>query len=205
MSSASPTDLSQKGLSVFLPLPYHVFMDWTRLEKLLSFLLRHSPETLNLQMDSAGWVETDLLVKAVRSREARFDLGALQKIVRDSQKQRFAFSEDGSKIRANQGHSVRVDLNLEPVNPPDTLYHGTVERFLDSIMQDGLKKGDRQHVHLSLDLETAQKVGQRRGKPVILTINARKMHQDGYVFFVSDNGVWLTEQVPPQYLDLHFD
>lgn len=200
-----PADLSQTGLSVHLPLPYHVLMDWMKLEKLLSFLLRHSPETLNLQMDASGWVETDLLVKAVKSKESRFDLKALQKIVRDSQKQRFAFSEDGSRIRANQGHSVKVDLQLDPVNPPDTLYHGTVERFMDSIMQEGLKKGDRQHVHLSLDLETAQKVGQRRGKPVILTINAQKMHQDGYVFFVSDNGVWLTEQVPPQYLDLHFD
>ncbi|MFC5601456.1 RNA 2'-phosphotransferase [Deinococcus cellulosilyticus] len=179
-------------------------MDWTKLEKLLSFLLRHSPETLNLHMDASGWVETDLLVKAVRSKEPRFDLKALQKIVRDSQKQRFSFSEDGSKIRANQGHSIKVDLELPPVEPPETLYHGTVERFLDSIMQEGLKKGDRQHVHLSLDLETAQKVGQRRGKPLILTINAQKMHRDGYVFYVSDNGVWLTEQVPPQYLDLYF-
>ncbi|WP_189004945.1 RNA 2'-phosphotransferase [Deinococcus roseus] len=177
-------------------------MDWIKLEKLLSFLLRHSPETLNLNMDASGWVETDALVKAVKFKEPKFDLKFLQKIVKDSQKQRFSFSEDGSKIRANQGHSVKVDLQLSPADPPETLYHGTVERFLDSIMQEGLKKGDRQHVHLSLDLQTAEKVGTRRGKPIILTVSAREMQQDGYVFYVSDNGVWLTENVPPQYLDL---
>lgn len=178
-------------------------MDWIKLEKSLSFLLRHSPETLQLQMDPEGWVDTEALVKAVKFKEPRFELKALQKIVRDSQKQRFSFSEDGSKIRANQGHSVKIDLKLSPTTPPELLYHGTVERFLDSIMQDGLKKGDRQHVHLSLDLETAQKVGQRRGKPIILTLNARKMHEEGHLFYVSDNGVWLTEQVPPQHLNLH--
>lgn len=177
-------------------------MDWIKLEKLLSFLLRHSPETLNLQMDESGWVDTEALVKAVKTKNPKFDLKALQKIVRDSQKQRFAFSEDGSKIRASQGHSVEVNLGLTPTDPPELLYHGTVERFLDSIMQDGLKKGDRQHVHLSGDLETAQKVGQRRGKAIILLVKAREMQAAGYPFYLSENGVWLVDGVPPQYLDL---
>lgn len=124
----------------------------------------------------------------------------LEKVVADNDKQRFSFSDDGQKIRANQGHSVQVDLKLEPQTPPDILYHGNVERFLESIRQEGLIPGSRQHVHLSADTKTATAVGSRRGKPIILEIAAAQMHRDGYHFFISQNGVWLTDKVPPEYI-----
>jgi putative RNA 2'-phosphotransferase len=116
-------------------------------------------------------------------------------------KKRFIISDDGQSIRANQGHSINVDLQLKPVTPPEFLYHGTATRFLDSILTEGLKPQQRQHVHLSTDIETATAVGQRYGKPVILTIKALLMHEQGFVFYLSQNGVWLTEEVSQQYLD----
>ena len=124
----------------------------------------------------------------------------LERLVRESDKQRYAFSTDGTKIRANQGHSVPVDLRLPPAEPPATLYHGTVEKFMASIESVGLTAQARHHVHLSADRHTAFKVGSRRGKVVMLEIDARAMRQAGHEFFVSDNGVWLTESVPPAYL-----
>ena len=128
----------------------------------------------------------------------------LREIVRTSDKQRFAFCTDdihgGTRIRANQGHSIPVDLALAPVAPPDVLYHGTVARFLPSIRREGLRRGQRHHVHLSADRETASRVGSRRGEPVVLTVNAHQMHADGHPFYRSANGVWLTEQVPPKYI-----
>ena len=136
----------------------------------------------------------------------RFPLGRtraeLDEIVATSDKQRFAFSDDGRRIRASQGHSVEVDLGYHPAEPPDVLFHGTVEKFLPSIREQGLLKGTRHHVHLSPDEETAHKVGQRRGKPVILKVNASEMYTAKFAFFVTPNAVWLTEHVPPQYIEV---
>ena len=120
--------------------------------------------------------------------------------VETNDKKRFSFDDSGDLIRANQGHSVEVDLQLEEKQPPDVLYHGTVEQFLASIMAEGLKKGKRHHVHLSKDIETARKVGSRRGKPIVLQIDAGKMHGAGFKFFLSVNGVWLTDSVPAGFL-----
>ncbi|MFC4546585.1 RNA 2'-phosphotransferase [Paenactinomyces guangxiensis] len=139
-------------------------------------------------------------MEACRKHGVLLDRETLQHIVETNDKRRFSFSEDGRKIRANQGHSVSIDLNLEPVKPPERLYHGTADRFLLSIREQGLVKGNRHHVHLSEDPVTARRVGMRHGKPAILQILAGEMHQDGYTFFRSANGVWLTEFVPVHYL-----
>ena len=171
-----------------------------RKSKFLSLIFRHQPDTIGISLDEAGWVDVDLLLAAMKSQRDPITHAELQEIVATSEKQRFAFSEDGKRIRANQGHSVHVDLGFEAANPPELLFHGTVERFLDSIRKQGLLRGSRHHVHLSADEATAANVGGRRGKPVILVIDAQAMKDAGYEFFVSPNGVWLTEHVPPEYL-----
>jgi putative RNA 2'-phosphotransferase len=171
------------------------------ISKYLSKYLRHEPHNIGLQLDSQGWVKVDELLNACRKYNFPISKKELNEVVKTNDKQRFSFDDTGTRIRANQGHSIKIDLDLEPRTPPDTLYHGTVAKFLVSIQQEGLKKMSRHHVHLSSDVETARKVGQRRGKPVILTINALKMHQDGYQFFLSDNGVWLVDSVPPEYFN----
>jgi putative RNA 2'-phosphotransferase len=170
-----------------------------KISKFLSKHLRHTPEELGLTLQPGGWVNVDDLLLGCK--HARFEItyDDLIDCVETSDKRRFAFDPSGESIRANQGHSVEVDLQLEPIEPPALLYHGTVERFLSSIFAEGLLKRNRHHVHLSKDIETAIKVGSR-GKPVILTIDSGAMHKDGIEFFQSANGVWLTEEVPPQYL-----
>jgi putative RNA 2'-phosphotransferase len=140
------------------------------------------------------------LIKASRQRGIVFTLEELQNIVASNDKKRFSLSEDGLWIRANQGHSIEVELGYAPTTPPDVLYHGTAERFLTSIKKQGLIKGKRHHVHLSADVDAATKVGGRHGKPVVLKVEAGKMRQDGFVFYLSANKVWLTEHVPIQYL-----
>lgn len=170
------------------------------LSKLLSLVLRHKPEVIGIELDANGWVDVDFLLLKLQKKASGVDIEGLKQIVADSDKQRFAFNDDFTKIRANQGHSVSVDLEFKPVTPPEFLYHGTVERFIGSITQEGLKKGTRQHVHLSRDLETAVKVGSRRGKPVILTIRSGDMAASGYAFYCSENGVWLCDAVPADYL-----
>lgn len=171
-----------------------------KISKLLSYILRHHPDDFGLTLSSDGWVAVDDLLSALRARGKGISLETLQKVVAENDKQRFAFSDDGKSIRAQQGHSVQVDLQYQPQQPPDTLYHGTVDRFLDSINQQGLDKGARHHVHLSVDQPTAVNVGSRRGKPVLLVIDAKQMAADGFEFFVTGNGVWLVDHVPPQYL-----
>lgn len=161
--------------------------------KFLSKVLRHDPASIGLALDAEGWADVDDLIARSRRPLTR-DLVA--EVVRENDKQRFALSADGSRIRANQGHSVAVDLALAPVEPPETLYHGTATRFLDSILKQGLIPGRRQHVHLSADPETARKVGRRHGRLVVLALPAREMHDDGRTFFRSENGVWLTDAVP---------
>jgi putative RNA 2'-phosphotransferase len=168
--------------------------------KFLAKHLRHAPEALALSLQPGGWVLVDDLLAASARIGFPISYDELIECVETNDKQRFSFDHTGDLIRANQGHSVEVDLQLEEKEPPDVLFHGTVERFLASIMEEGLKKGKRHHVHLSQDIETARKVGARRGKPVILRVEAGKMHQKGFKFLLSVNGVWLTESVPVAFM-----
>lgn len=172
----------------------------TTISKFLSLVLRHQPETIGVALDPEGWIEIIELLTAAAAHGTQISRTLLDEIVANSDKQRFAISADGQRIRANQGHSVEVDLKLSPVEPPEELFHGTVDKFLDSIRRSGLVKGARQHVHLSADRATAEKVGERRGQPVILGIAAGKMQRAGHTFYRSENGVWLTEAVPAEYL-----
>ncbi|MFD2231225.1 RNA 2'-phosphotransferase [Alkalimarinus sediminis] len=171
--------------------------------KFLSFVLRHKPEAIDLTLDDNGWANIDELIsKGNDSGEAsNLSRELIQEVVDTSDKKRFIISGDGRSIRANQGHSIQVDLQLKPMTPPELLYHGTATRFLDSILEEGLKPQERQHVHLSTDIETATAVGQRYGKPVILTIKALLMHEQGFQFYLSENSVWLTESIPNIYID----
>lgn len=169
--------------------------------KFLSLVLRHKPETIGLQLDSQGWASVDDLLRRMAAHGHPLTPDELQELVATNSKQRFAFSDDGKMIRASQGHSVDIELGLSRQEPPEYLYHGTVAAVLPAVRQEGLKKMSRQHVHLSKDVATAVIVGQRRGKPVILTIRSDAMHQDGLAFYLSANGVWLTDAVPPQYID----
>jgi putative RNA 2'-phosphotransferase len=174
--------------------------DLVKTSKFLSLILRHEPERFGLKLDAAGWVSVSDLLKAVNANGVSLNLEQLQHIVETSDKKRFAFSEDGTRIRASQGHSVEVDLQYSPQVPPELLYHGTATRFLDSIRQKGLLKMERHHVHLSAETSVTVQVGARHGKPALLTIRAGEMHRAGHVFYLSANGVWLVEQVPPQFI-----
>lgn len=171
-----------------------------KISKFLSLVLRHQPEVIGLNLDAQGWVSINELLAAANAHGTEIDDDLLLLVVHENDKQRFAISPDGLRIRANQGHSIDVSLGLPPIAPPAELYHGTVDRFLESIRQQGLIKGARQYVHLSADLKTASKVGARRGKPVVLTINSKEMHAAGIEFYQSENGVWLTDHVPATFL-----
>jgi putative RNA 2'-phosphotransferase len=168
--------------------------------KFLAKHLRHAPDTLGLTLRPGGWVSVDDLLAASARAGFAISYDELLECVETNDKQRFAFDATGDLIRANQGHSVAVDLQLEEKEPPDLLFHGTVERFLASILAEGLKKGKRHHVHLSKDTETARKVGARRGQPVLLRVVAGGMRRAGFQFFLSANGVWLTDSVPAAFL-----
>ena len=164
-------------------------------------ILRHKPETIGITLDEHGWASVDELIKGV-SRTHRLDREILERIVAEDEKQRYSFNEDKTLIRANQGHSIPVDVGLQQTVPPDVLYHGTGIKYKESIDVQGLLPKSRLYVHLSGDPQTAKKVGQRHGKPVIYIIHAAEMHADGYLFYRSVNGVWLTKTVPAKYLDL---
>jgi len=168
--------------------------------KFLSLVLRHRPETIGLSLDAHGWADLDDLIARAAARGQTLTRDLIARVVAENDKQRFALSADGSRIRANQGHSVTVDLALEPQEPPETLYHGTATRNLRSIEREGLRRGQRHHVHLSADPATARIVGQRHGEPIVLRIAAATMRRDGHLFYRSANGVWLTDTVPPSYL-----
>jgi putative RNA 2'-phosphotransferase len=168
--------------------------------KFLSLVLRHNPGKIGLTLDENGWADVDDLINRCNKKNQSIDRSSLELIVKENDKQRFSFNEDGNKIRANQGHSIEVDLGLQEVTPLDKLYHGTVQKFLDAIKSEGLRKMSRQHVHLSKDLEKAIKVGSRRGKPIILEINSSAMSNDGFKFYLSENNVWLTDHVPAKYI-----
>ncbi len=171
-----------------------------RTSKFLSLVLRHEPERVGLKLDSAGWVGVAEMLEAVNRHGASLTLDQLKHIVATSDKKRFAFSEDGTRIRASQGHSIEVDLQYAPQVPPELLYHGTATRFLDSIREKGLLKMDRHHVHLSAKTAVTVQVGARHGRPALLIIRAGDMHQAGHVFYRSANGVWLVDHVPPQFI-----
>lgn len=171
-----------------------------RISKYLAKHLRHRPDRLGITLDDGGWVEVDTLLEACARNGFPFTRAELEHVVAANDKQRYGFDPTGSRIRAHQGHSVEVDLELPVAVPPDVLFHGTVERFLPQITQEGLRPMNRHDVHLSADLATAERVGARRGKPVVLTVDAAAMSTAGHTFRVSTNGVWLVSAVPPQYL-----
>lgn len=171
------------------------------ISKFLSYVLRHAPETIGLKLDAGGWADVAELLAKANAAGQQIDLDTLHAVVAESDKKRFTLSDDGRRIRAAQGHSVTVDLGLAASEPPLLLYHGTASRNLDAIFTEGLKPGHRQQVHLSSDPDTARRVGERHGKPAVLTVDAGRMHRAGFLFFRADNGVWLTDHVPPGYLE----
>lgn len=176
-------------------------MNPEKISKFLSLVLRHNPSKIGIELDQNGWTNCQELIRKAALNGVSFDLPTLLKVVETNEKKRFSLTEDNTRIRANQGHSVKVDLALEKITPPEFLYHGTVAKFLESIRANGLVKGQRHHVHLSADTETASKVGERRGKPIILKIRANDMSQSGTPFYRSTNGVWLVDSVPPDFIE----
>jgi putative RNA 2'-phosphotransferase len=172
----------------------------TKVSRFLSLVLRHEPEKIGITLTEDGWTNVDALIAAMNARGQELDFETLEYVVDTNDKTRFAFSDDGEMIRANQGHSVEVNLGYQPIPPPEILYHGTVPKFLESIRENGIQKGQRHHVHLSESLDTANAVGKRRGAPVILTVRARDMNAAGHDFYLSANGVWLADFVPPQFV-----
>ena len=174
--------------------------------KFISMILRHKPEVIGITLDEHGWADVQELISGVNSSGGHsLDMEMLEEIVRTDEKQRYSFNEDRTLIRANQGHSIPVDVELEEKLPPDVLFHGTGEKYVLSINQQGLIPKSRLYVHISSDIETARKVGSRHGRPVVYRIDCRKMTEDGFRFFLSVNGVWLTKSVPPEYLRMITD
>jgi putative RNA 2'-phosphotransferase len=176
-------------------------MDLKSTSKYMSLILRHKPETIDISLDEHGWADTEELIAGI-ARDREFNMEMLEKIVRTDEKQRYSFNEDKTLIRANQGHSIPVDVELEEKIPPEILWHGTGEQYVDSINREGLIRKSRLYVHLSKDRETAKKVGSRHGRPMTYQVMAGQMYADGYKFYQSVNGVWLTEHVPPEYLKM---
>ena len=175
-------------------------MNLKKVSRKLSLVLRHNPSAIDIQLDKNGWTGVDELLKQLSHHGLSISMESLEEVVSENDKQRFSFNEDKTKIRANQGHSIKVDLEMEDQAPPAILYHGTASRFLDSIRETGLEKRNRQHVHLSKEQQTATKVGQRHGLPVILLIEAKAMYDAGHLFYLSKNGVWLTDNVPTDFI-----
>jgi len=174
----------------------------TTVSKLMSLALRHKPEKLGILLDQHGWAETNELINGINNKGYSVMLDDLEVIVKSNDKQRFKFNDDFTKIRANQGHSIAVNVELTESMPPDILYHGTSLRNLESIQTNGILSQSRLHVHLSDNKETAKQVGSRHGKPIILVIDTKQMHADNLKFYLSENGVWLTDNIPSQYITL---
>lgn len=174
----------------------------TAMGRFLSLVLRHNPSAAGLVLDKNGWADVEALLAGVNRTGRRIDQAMLERIVKENNKKRYQFNDDHTKIRACQGHSVAVDVELQQEIPPDTLYHGTAVHVVDSIMKQGITRQTRQHVHLSAEIKTALNVGGRHGKPVVLHVDAGAMTRAGIKFYHSDNGVWLCEHVPPQYLSV---
>lgn len=175
-------------------------MSLNETSKYISLILRHKPETIGITLDEHGWANVDELIAGIAKTQS-FDMAMLEEIVATDNKQRYSFNEDHTLIRANQGHSIPVDVELKEIVPPEILYHGTGEKYVASIDEQGLIPKSRLYVHLSKDEETAVNVGKRHGKPVVYKVHSGEMHRDGYVFYQSVNGVWLTKSVPVKYLE----
>lgn len=176
-----------------------IIMSDTSLGKYIALILRHKPEVIGITLDEHGWASVDELIAGI-SKTRRFDRQMLERIVAEDNKQRYTFNEDGTRIRASQGHSISVDVELETAVPPPILFHGTGRKSVASIEESGLLPMTRLYVHLSKDAETAINVGSRHGEPVVFEVDSARMHQDGFLFYLSKNGVWLTKSVPVQYL-----
>lgn len=176
---------SMKNLSVFI-----------------SLILRHKPEIINIKLDCEGWASVNELITGINELGRNIDITTLEEIVRTDDKNRYSFNQDKTKIRANQGHSVNVKVDLKEIAPPEVLYHGTASRFLNSILEKGILKGSRLYVHLSKDIKTALSVGKRHGSPIILKVNAKDMYSDDHKFYLSENGVWLCDFVPTKYISI---
>ena len=175
-------------------------MNLTNLSRYLSLILRHKPESIGITLDGHGWANVNDLITGISKNNPGFDMDILEEIVRTDNKQRYSFNPDKTLIRANQGHSIPVDVELPEVKPPELLFHGTGEKYVSSILQQGLIPKSRLYIHLSKDIDTAIKVGKRHGKEVIFQVSTGQMHRDGYKFCLSVNGVWLTKEVPEKYL-----
>lgn len=171
--------------------------------KFISLVLRHEPQKIGLTLDDAGWATVDDLLAGLARKGKRLSVAELEDLVMTNDKQRYSFNDDHTRIRANQGHSLKLDLQLTAMTPPEVLYHGTATRFLDAINEHGIQKRNRHHVHLAADYETAVTVGSRHGKPIVLVIDTVTMQRDGHTFYRSENGVWLTDTVPAQYFSVH--
>lgn len=173
------------------------------ISKFMSLVLRHQPEKINVVLDENGWTDVAIFLSQMNTKGFSVDMKKLEEIISTNEKQRFALNDTKDKIRANQGHSVEIDLGLSPTEPPQILYHGTSQNAISSIKEQGITKQNRQHVHLSAQIETAINVGSRHGKVVVLTIKALEMHQNGEIFYISDNGVWLTDMIETKYIDFN--
>ena len=175
-------------------------MNLNDISKYIALILRHKPETIGISLDEHGWANVDDLIDGI-AKQQQFDMAMLEEIVSTDNKGRYSFNDDKTLIRANQGHSISVDVELEKQTPPDILYHGTGEKYETSIAEQGLIPKSRLYVHLSKDVDTAMAVGKRHGKPVIYSIDSKKMEEEGFEFFCSVNGVWLTKEVPIKYMN----
>lgn len=177
-------------------------MNLNNISRYISLILRHKPDIIGINLDEHGWANVDELINGINASGNHIDMKILEEIVRTDNKQRYSFNEDKTLIRANQGHSIPVDVELEQKEPPEFLYHGTGKKYVESINQQGLIPKSRLHVHLSNDIGTAIDVGKRHGEVVLYVVKSRDMHKDGHTFYLSKNGVWLTETVPKQYLTM---
>ena len=196
----NPSPLQAGWLACFL-YSNNMSKQHAEVSKFLSYVLRHEPQAIGLTLDSEGWAEIGALIDGARQSGRILDADLIRAVVASSDKKRFAISADGLRIRAVQGHSTTsVAITYAERVPPEFLYHGTATRFLESILKEGLRPGERQHVHLSEDVQTATTVGQRYGKPVVLKIEALRMHRQGFKFYQAENGVWLTDHVPASFV-----
>ena len=173
-----------------------------RISKFLSYVLRHNPDSIGLRLDSEGWTSVDQLLSCAARNGRNITPERLKELVAKNDKNRFGFSQDRQRLRATYGHSIEVELNLPPVTPPPVLYHGTARQFIVFILKTGIKPSGRGYVHLSTDRETGVKVGTRHGEPIVLSVDSKRMHEDGFRFYCPVEGIWLVIGVPPEYVDL---